>query len=250
MPRIVWYNGNREHDRGLGEKGGGGGTVRGSRDRRRPRQMAAAAAVVAGLLGTAGACGDGTAQSAQPSVPQYAEAEYESSTFIGFDDLRGLVAASLVVVVGRAGSYHLGDEVEGVSARVTELDVDQVLRGHVAEDAVMLAECCVAPDGTGRQSAALPWLQPGDAGVFFLTEDTSSTEDRPVFTLVNDQARYLRAAGTGALVGAREPHDDLVRRLEALGQDDLVARIVSVAGTVPEVPPPTLAPVPTTASGS
>ena len=170
-----------------------------------------------------------------------------SSTRHQFTDLEGLLAASDLVVMGRAIAAEPGRTFGGVDdegaasadairSRVLTVEVRTVLLSRdpgtdppagavvlVEEEAALLDGTPIVVDGARRTKV-------GDAGIWFLA--ASRDPEFPGFTVVNSQGRYLlnhpESEVDGSLRGG-DRSDAFVRRLEALGLEGLAAEVAARA---------------------
>lgn len=171
-----------------------------------------------------------------------------SSTRHQFDDLEGLLAASDLVISGRAVATERGRVFGGVGpdgaasdqairSRVVTIEVGEVLasRDPVADPppgtVVLVEEEAGLLDGRPLVVDGVHRTRIGDAGIWFLA--ASGDPEFPGFTVVNSQGRYLLADPADESVGALrggDRTDALVEQLASLGLDPLAERIRGAAG--------------------
>lgn len=149
-----------------------------------------------------------------------------------YSSLEELVAASDVVVIGRAiavapGRLFSTGGRAGIRSQLVTLEVGAVLAGQDPGPTVVIEEEAAIADGRPIVVDGLRPTSSGDQGIFFLI--ASPDPDVPYYATVSTAGRYLRvtaAAGDDRLLGATGP-DALAPTLAAIGGDEMTDRILA-----------------------
>ncbi len=157
----------------------------------------------------------------------------QASSAWHFEGLAELSGASDLVVVATVVATErgrlVGDPRTGavISRRVT-LEVQRVLhsRDGRRSTTVVVEEEGWLEDGTPIIVNGLAASAPGDHGVWFL--DEVATDGAATYIVINEQGRYLQAAGRAGTVGA-QISDPLIERLQAMTLEELAELVAGRA---------------------
>jgi len=139
-----------------------------------------------------------------------------------FGNLREMVVESTAVVVGRVDQVRSGRTQgashDAIGFKEYVLHVEDVLKGSVEGDSLLLEEEAWSDTGAALIVNNVAPTQRGDRGIYFI----STKETRPYYALVNSQGRYLEVGGK--LRGSNH-EDRLVQELQRMSPAELARAV-------------------------